>query len=162
MGPSFLEIDMKDSKPYQMIFQINWMLWGVLLCSQIFFIVMAIPIMHFDQIVQTLPAEKSPIAFPLFLSLSLVLGGLSYYCHLRAYKVAPSQDPQKLVESFKKFQINNMFSWALAELITLLGIVSVLFQAPSWVLFSLCLSGFSLHAYYFPRLRKFFENFQTS
>lgn len=154
----------KESKPYKMIFQVNWMLWGLLLSSQFFFIVMSWPILHMDKMLNGLGTENKESFNPaVYLSLSLGLALLSFYFHRRAYNKnhITEIDAQVMVDSFKRFQMSNMFSWAIAEFITLIGILSLLFNAPHWVMFSLCLTGFSLQAFYYPRVAQFFEPFNT-
>ena len=161
----------KESKPYKMIFQVNWMLWGVLLSSQFFFIVMALPILRLDKMSKNLgEATASVLPIWTYMSLALVLALLSYYFHHKAYSLTVKGqklsmeriDAQIMVDSFKRFQMNNMFSWAVSEFITLVGILSILFNAPQWVMFSMCLTGFSLQAFYYPRVGKFFEPFKPT
>lgn len=161
---------MKESKPYKMIFQVNWMLWGVLLSSQLFFIVMTLPILRMDKMLKHLGDEATQvIPVPAYISVSFILALVSFYFHRKAYSFSDKTkslqndriDAQVMVDCFKRFQMNNMFSWAIAETMTLVGILSLLFNAPQWIMFSLCVSGFSLQAYYYPRVAKFFEPFSS-
>lgn len=155
----------KDSKPYKMIFQVNWVIWSVLLSSQVFFIVMSLFVLRMDKMINSLGAVAKESYSPAsYITIGCVIALISYYFHQLAYKrlVPTPTDAQVLVDCFKRFQMNNMLSWAFAEFITFVGIVSLIFNAPHWVMFSLCLSGFSLHAFYYPRVKQFFELFEKT
>lgn len=136
------------------------MLWGVLLSFQFFFIVMSWIFFHTREYRMHTFLMQNELLTLIFSCLALVFSLLSYFFYRRSYRSSfqGNDSSGELRKSFANFQMSLFYSWFFADSLTLLGIISIMTNLPTWMMPSFCLSGFSLQAFYYPRTSKLFRS----